>query len=101
VPGLTEAEQDAILKAGRGTSKLRLSVLPENITFDASLASLTWKLHATTRGNALSGKQADGVNTATLLLAEARRLGVPGEIITVPSPVPTTSRATRRRRSAP
>jgi hypothetical protein len=100
VPGLTEDEQDAILKAGRGTSKLRLSVLPENITFDDSLASMTWKIHATTRGRALSGKQAEGVTIATLLLAEARRLGVPGEIITVPSPVPATSRATRRRRSA-
>lgn len=100
VPGLTEAEQDALLKAGRGTGKLRLSVLPENITFDDSLASLTWKIHATTKGKKLSANQVEGVSLAMKLLAEARRLGVPGEVLDVPSPVAATRPATRRR-SAP
>lgn len=85
VPGLTEAEQDAIVKAGRGTGKLRLAISPENITFDESLASLTWKVPATTGGKRLSSKQLDGVDIATLLLAEARRLGVPGERASIPS----------------
>lgn len=98
VPGLTHDEQDAILKAGRGTGKIRLSVLPEHITFDPSLASITWKVPATTRGKKLSGKQTEGVDNADVLLAKARRLGVPGEVI-----APTDAATTRssRRRSGP
>lgn len=81
VPGLTAEEQDAILKAERGTEKVRLSVVPGNITFDESLASLTWKVPAGVKAKSgasrLSDKQADGVETAVVLLAEARRLGAP------------------------
>lgn len=84
VPGLTVEEQDAVLKAERGTEKVRLSVPPENITFDASISSLTWKVPVGAKGKGdaraarLTERQADGVETAMVLLAEARRLGAPG-----------------------
>jgi hypothetical protein len=99
VPGLTHDEQDAVLKAERGTQKVRLSLVPENITFDDSLEALTWKVPATTVGKSgkakLSERQSDGVETAMLLLAEARRLGVPGVAGDVPAPPPTKRRSSR------
>lgn len=102
VPGLTHGEQDAILKAERGTEKVRLAVVPENIVLDESLASPTWKVPATTRGKSgttkLSEKQSDGVEVAMLLLAEARRLGAPGVAGEVPTPLaakPTKGRSSR------
>lgn len=99
VPGLTHAEQDAILKAERGSGRVRCAVAPENIVFDESLADLTWKVHATTVSKAgttkLSKKQAEGVDDAQLLLAAARRLGVPGSVEDV-KPAPLKKRPATR-----
>lgn len=95
VPGLTEAEQDAIFKAERGTGRVRVSVTPENLEFDESLAQLQWKVPATTKGKRLSDRQSDGIELAQLLLTEARRLGVPGEALTSPASPPTKRRSSR------
>ncbi len=77
VPGLTENEVDAIIKAERGTGKIRLGVPPENIAFDASLASLEWKLPATNHARKVSEAQESGLERARALLSEARQLGSP------------------------
>jgi len=90
VPGLTSDDQDAILKTDRGTGLVRCAVVPENISFDDSLAELTWKVHTTTTSRAgttkLSKRQADGVDDAQMLLTQARRLGVPGLVEEVTPP---------------
>lgn len=71
VPGLTDAEVDAIIKVERGTGKLRIGVSPENIEFDRSLRAIDWKiLSLSARG--LS--QEDGLRRARDLLDEFRRL---------------------------
>ena len=77
VPGLTENEVDAIIKVERGTGKVRLGVLPENITFHASLASIEWKLPSVVgKGRSPSDAQVDGLARAGALLAEARKLAI-------------------------
>lgn len=71
VPGLTDAEVDAIIKVERGTGKLRIGVSPGNIEFDRSLRAIDWKiLSLSARG--LS--QEDGLRRARDLLDEFRRL---------------------------
>ncbi|QRK08534.1 hypothetical protein JQX13_53050 [Archangium violaceum] len=99
VPGLSEDELDAIIKAGRGTGRVRLGVPPENIVLDASLANFSWVSMTTTttksgRRIAPNASQEEGIEKAALLLSEARRLGAPGSVDAVP-PLP----AMRRRSS--
>lgn len=77
VPGLSEGERKALVRAHKG--QLRLGVPPENIEFDASLASLefiaptttTRKTGAKTRA---TPKQADGLKNAGVLLRDCHRL---------------------------
>lgn len=76
VPGLTEDEVDAIIKVERGSGKVRLGVPPENITFDSSLGSIEWKLPSQSGARKVSRAQDDGLKRASLVLEEARRLGV-------------------------
>ena len=105
VPGLNPEEQDAILKTERGTQKVRVSVVPENIVFEESLASLTWKFRSRTsvKGSQakLSERQADGYEAAALLLAEARRLGVPGAPEDLRPPAGASSSGKTRRSRSP
>ncbi len=76
VPGLPEDERRALIRAHKG--QLRLGVPPENIEFDASLASLefiaptttTTKTGARTRA---TPKQADGLKNAGVLLRDFQR----------------------------
>lgn len=77
VPGLSEDERRALVRAHKG--QLRLGVPPENIEFDASLATLefiaptttTKKTGAKTRA---TPKQADGLKNAGVLLRDCHRL---------------------------
>lgn len=81
VYGLGENDLGALIKAERGSGTVRLGVPPENITFDASLAELTWKTSAATISEKVRGKvsktQQTGLDRAQRLLDEARRHGVP------------------------
>lgn len=80
VPGLTDAEVDAIIKVERGSGKVRLGVPPENIRIDGSLGSIEWKVPAlvgTVR--ARSSSQEEGFVRAVALAAEVERLVGPRE----------------------
>ena len=90
VPGLTEEELGAVVKTQAGsTGKIRLAVPPQNVVFDPSLEFFEWAgPGATARSDGMPAKltpqQRKGLLTAQLLLAECRRLGVPGDPKNIP-----------------
>lgn len=103
VYGLDEEQRKALIRVQRGTGLIRLGVPPENITFDASLAELTFVATTTTTKKdgtktAPTKKQAEGLKNAATILRECRRLGAPGEVEDAKTPTKATS---RRGRSAP
>lgn len=80
VPGLSEGERKALVRAHKG--QLRLGVPPENIEFDASLASLEFIAPTTTATNngartKATPKQADGLKNAGVLLRDFHRFEPP------------------------
>lgn len=80
VPGLREAERRALIRAHKG--RLRLSVPPEHIELDESLAHLELVGEPTLacrKKATLTAKQREGLQNATVLLRDCRRLGTPGE----------------------
>ncbi len=90
VPGLREAERRALIRAHKG--RLRLSVPPEHIELDESLAhlELAGESSRACRAKAtLTPKQREGLQNAAVLLRDCRRLGAPGEVEAL------TSRASR------
>lgn len=77
VPGLPADERRALIRAQKG--QLRLGVPPENIEFDASLASLEFIAPTTTTKKTggktrATSKQADGLKNAGVLLRDCHRL---------------------------
>jgi len=77
VPGLSEDERRALVRAHKG--QLRLGVPPENIEFDASLASIEFIAPTTTATKTgartrATPKQADGLKNAGVLLRDCHRL---------------------------
>lgn len=80
VPGLSEAERRALIRAHKG--QLRLGVPPENIELDESLTSLEFiGPITTTRGDGTkpqgTEKQVEGLRNAAVLLKDCRRWGCP------------------------
>ena len=77
VPGLSEAERKALIRAQKG--QLRLGVPPENIEFDASLTELEFIAPTTTARKTgaqtkATPKQADGLKNAGVLWRDCHRL---------------------------
>jgi hypothetical protein len=80
VPGLREAERRALIRTHKG--RLRLSVPPEHIELDESLAQLKLvgeSSRACRTKATLTPKQREGLQNAKVLLRDCRRLGAPGE----------------------
>lgn len=80
VPGLREAERRALIRTHKG--RLRLSVPPEHIELDESLARLELvgeSSRACRTKAALTPKQRAGLQNAKVLLRDCRRLGAPGD----------------------
>jgi hypothetical protein len=86
VPGLSEAERKALIRAQKG--HLRLGVPPENIEFDPSLTELEFIAPITTMKKSgarpkATVKQTEGLHNASVLLRDCHRLGAPSRTATI------------------
>lgn len=96
-PDLNPEELKALIKAsGSRDGRIRLAVHPGNISFDASLASFQFIGEQQTRPKSGGRRRTPGTaeheaqlrqgqKNAAKLLAEARKLGVPGPAATAPA----------------
>lgn len=99
VRGVSAEERRALIKARKGDGTIRLAVPPENIQLDPSLAELAFVAPTTTtkRGGArgkVTSAHEDGLQNASVLLRDCRRMGAPGDPDAVVTP-------TKRRSSRP
>jgi hypothetical protein len=80
-PKLTPAERRALIKAQRGTGRVRLAVPAESIEIDRSVTALTLLIDSEAEKRALTPKQAIGRRNAEVLAKDCmRRLALLDEV---------------------